>query len=118
MSCRSPLTVPIATPPLDLHVGVDQVRAQQLERGLHRVGADEHLGHEDLAFLEQLADVAHRRHQPVLQQLSTAPPSDRPFIGGATASAASPSTTASLSSCTSHVCLLRCGTRLSTPEFA
>ena len=42
---------------------IDQVRPQELERGLHRVRRDEHLGNEDLALLEQLADVAHRRHQ-------------------------------------------------------
>ena len=47
---------------------LDEVGTQDLERALHRVRGDEHLGDEDLAVLEELADGAHRGHQPVLEQ--------------------------------------------------
>ena len=68
MSCRSPVTVPIATRPLARDLAADQVRAQDLECRLHRVSAEQHLGDVVLPHLESPADLAHRGHQPVRQQ--------------------------------------------------
>ena len=44
-----------------------QQRAQDLQAGLHRLGADQHLGHEILAALEQRAHFCQSRDQRLVQ---------------------------------------------------
>ena len=71
MSWMSPLTVPMTTVPCRLHVlGVGQQWAQDFHRALHRLGGHQHLGHEQDAVAEVLADDVHAGHQAARQNLA------------------------------------------------
>jgi len=65
MSWMSPLTVPI---------GLREERAQDGHPGLHRVGGEQHLRHEQDAVAEILADDAHALHEGLGQDVVGRPP--------------------------------------------
>ena len=73
MSWMSPLTRADHDLADRLGAGLGQQRPQDLHAGLHRVGRQQHFGHEQDAVAEVDADDAHAFDQRVVQDLVGAP---------------------------------------------
>ena len=73
MSWMSPLTVPIDDLADRLGAGLGEQRAQDRHAGLHRVGGQQHLGHEQDPVAEVDADDAHALDEGVVEDLVGAP---------------------------------------------
>ena len=69
MSWMSPLTVPMTTLPIGFGAGLGEQRPQDRHAGLHRVGGEQHLGHEQDAVAEVDADDAHALDERVVEDL-------------------------------------------------
>ena len=63
MSWTSPLTVASSTLPRERPFRLLHVRLEMRHRGLHHLGALQHLGDDQLVVVEQAADLAHAVHQ-------------------------------------------------------
>ena len=73
MSWMSPLTVPMTTLPIGLRAGLGQQRPQDGHAGLHRVGGEEDLGHEQDPVAEVDADDPHALDERLVEHAVRAP---------------------------------------------
>ncbi len=73
MSWMSPLTVPMHDLADRFGAGLGEQRAEDRHAGLHRVGGEQHLGHEEDAVAEVDADDAHALDERVVEHLVGAP---------------------------------------------
>ncbi len=81
MSCKSPLTVPMATRPTGLSPRAMKQRADEFEGGLHGPGGDEQFGHEILVGLKAAADLVHRGDHVFVDQFERVNPVCQGLLG-------------------------------------
>ena len=81
MSWMSPLTVPMTTLPTGFGAGLGEERAEDRHAGLHRVGGEEDLRHEQDAVAEVDADDLHPGDQRVIEDPGGRPATAQQDVG-------------------------------------